>query len=47
MSIKAATWLAASLSLFVLITCAVVVPMIYSEIQNIWDELDMEIGEFK
>jgi len=46
-SVKTATCLAAFLSFFVLIVCAIVTPMIYTEIQSIWDELDGEMVQFK
>lgn len=42
-----ATYCATALSVCVLLVCAVIVPRIFTEIQNIWEELDLEMNDFK
>uniref|UniRef100_A0A915CVU1 Nematode cuticle collagen N-terminal domain-containing protein n=1 Tax=Ditylenchus dipsaci TaxID=166011 RepID=A0A915CVU1_9BILA len=47
MKVHTATFLASSLSGLSLIACLFVIASIYSDVQNIWQELDMEIGSFR
>lgn len=46
-TVHIATVFATALSVLALLVCFIVAPMIYSEVQSVWRELDMEINEFK
>lgn len=46
-TVHIATVLATALSVLALLVCFIVAPMIYSEVQSVWRELDMEIDDFK
>lgn len=46
-SVRVATAFATLLSVGALFACFTVAPMIYTEVQNIWREIDLEMEEFK
>lgn len=45
--VRLATAFATAFSVLTLLICFITVPMIYTEVQSIWSELDMEMEEFK
>ncbi|KAH7699506.1 nematode cuticle collagen domain-containing protein, partial [Aphelenchoides avenae] len=47
MKVHTATFLASSISGLSLLACLIVISNIYSDVQSIWNELDMEIGTFR
>lgn len=47
LGVRLATACATAFSVVTLLICFVSVPMIYSEVQSIWSELDLEMELFK
>ena len=47
MSVKVATCLATALSFVAILTTLIAVPIIYNEIQSVWQELDDEMAVFR
>lgn len=46
-SVRVAAICASAFGTVALVGCFIVVPMLYSEIQDIWNELDLEMDSFK
>uniref|UniRef100_A0A914VZC6 Nematode cuticle collagen N-terminal domain-containing protein n=1 Tax=Plectus sambesii TaxID=2011161 RepID=A0A914VZC6_9BILA len=47
MQVHKATVCASVLSILAIVGCLVAVPMIYNEVQSIWNEIDTEMNHFK